>query len=258
MVKAILFDLADTLLQFDHLDHRALFMIGAKGTYRYLHDLNIPLPAFEVYTHAHFRAFRRKYIWSHIRRRDFNVNNVICRVLSKLDIPVAHADIPELVWRWYRPLVRRARVENGTRGMLRELRRRGLKLAIVSNTCAPDYCLDRHLEREKLLEFFPTRIYSSNTFYRKPHPLIFQAALDELAIPAAQAIFVGDLLGADIKGARRAGMTTVWKPAERTRTRRRRRVLPDYEINKLTELANIVNACGVDAKPASQAESMRP
>ncbi|MGC8625139.1 MAG: HAD family hydrolase [Phycisphaerae bacterium] len=247
MIKAILFDLADTLLQFDHLDHRALFMMGAKDTYRHLHDLNIPLPKFEVYTHAHFRAFRRKYIWSHIRRRDFNVNNVICRVLTKLDIPVNDADIPELVWRWYRPVVRRATVESGTRGMLREFQRRGLKLAIVSNTCAPDYCLDRHLERERLLEFFPTRIYSSNTFYRKPHPMIFQAALDDLAIPAAHAMFVGDLLGADIKGARRAGMTTVWKPAERTKTTRRRRVLPDYEIKKITDLADIVLTCGIEA-----------
>lgn len=240
MVKAVLFDLADTLLQFDHLDHRTLFIMAAKDTYRHLHTMKLPLPEFEVYTRVHFRAFRRKYIWSNIRRRDFNVNDVICRVLIKLAIPVPGSDIPELVWRWYRPVVRRATVETGTRAMLREFRQMGLKLAIVSNTCAPDYCLDRHLENEKLLEYFPTRVYSSNTLYRKPHPEIFRVALDQLGVSAQQAIFVGDLLGADIKGARRAGMTTVWKPAARTKSALKRRVRPDHEIEKITDLMDIL------------------
>ncbi len=240
MVKAILFDLADTLLQFDRLDHRELFVLGAKDTYRHLHGTNVLLPKFEVYTRAHFRAFRRKYIWSNIRRRDFNVNDVICRVLSKLEIAVPGADIPELVWRWYKPVVQRGTVAIGTRAMLREFQRRGLKLAIVSNTCAPDYCLDRHLEHEKLLEFFPTRIYSSNTLYRKPHPEIFRVALDRIGVNPVDAIFVGDLLGADIKGARRVGMTTVWKPAQRTLSSRRRRIHPDHEIQAITDLTKIV------------------
>jgi putative hydrolase of the HAD superfamily len=242
MVKAVLFDLADTLLQFDHLNHRALFVMGAKDTYRHLHGMNLPLPDFEAYTRAHFRAFRRKYIWSNIRRRDFNVNDVICRVLEKLGIPLPSEDVPALVWRWYKPVVRRATVETGTHAMLRQLRREGFKLAIISNTCAPDYCLDRHLEHEKLLEFFPTRIYSSNTIYRKPHPEIFRVALEELGVGADEAVFVGDMLGADIKGARRAGMTTVWKPAERTRPKRKRLVRPDHEIEKITDLMNVL--CG--------------
>lgn len=240
MVKAVLFDLADTLLQFDHLDPRALFKMGARNTYRHLHTMKLPLPEFEVYTRVHFRAFRRQYIWSNIRRRDFNVNDVICRVLTKLAIPVVDSDIPELVWRWYRPVVRKATVETGTRAMLREIRQMGLKLAIVSNTCAPDYCLDRHLENEKLLEFFPTRVYSSNTLYRKPHPEIFRVALDKLNVSAEEAIFVGDLLGADINGARRAGMITVWKPAARTKSARKRRVRPDHEIEKITDLMDVL------------------
>ena len=249
MVKAILFDLADTLLQFDHLDHRSLFLLGAKDTYRHLHGLDASLPEFETYTRIHFRAFRRKYIWSNIRRRDFNVNDVICQVLCKLNITLSQDEISALVWRWYKPVVHRATVEAGTHAMLREFQRQGLKLAIVSNTCAPDYCLDRHLEREKLLEFFPTRIYSSNTIYRKPHPVIFRVALEQLGISPEQAVFVGDTLGTDIQGARRAGMTTVWKPALRTQTTRKRRVRPDHEIEKIVELADIVlNSANFDGQ----------
>lgn len=240
MVKAILFDLADTLLRFDRLDRRTLFVLGARDTYRHLHGLNVVRPAFEIYSRAHFRAFRSRYIWSNIRRRDFNANDVICRVLSKLEIAVSAGDIPELVWRWYKPVVRQATVDIGTRSMLREFQQRGLKMAIVSNTCVPDYCLDRHLEHEKLLEFFPIRIYSSNTLYRKPHPEIFRVALASIGVDPAEAIFVGDLLGADIKGARRAGMTTVWKPAQRTCSSRRRRIHPDHEIKQITDLADIV------------------
>ena len=44
---------------------------------------------------------------------------------------------------------------------------------------------------------------------RKPHPLIFERALDELGVEPGDALFVGDRRGADIGGAQALGMTTV-------------------------------------------------
>jgi putative hydrolase of the HAD superfamily len=43
----------------------------------------------------------------------------------------------------------------------------------------------------------------------KPHHEIFARALERLNVPAAQAVYVGDLL--DVAGARRAGMRPVWR-----------------------------------------------
>jgi putative hydrolase of the HAD superfamily len=43
----------------------------------------------------------------------------------------------------------------------------------------------------------------------KPDPRIFEMALDALAVPAAHAIHVGDTPGADVDGARAAGVRPV-------------------------------------------------
>ena len=239
MVQAILFDLAGTLLRFTDIDPHRLFWIGAQDTWQYLHQQGIAAPPFKVYAGAHLRAFKRRYLWSHLRRRDFNAMDVMTRVLEKFAIRLAPAHLHTLAWMWYHPVARQAVVEPGTHAMLESFRGQGLKMAIVSNTCAPGYCLDRHLEREKLLEFFPIRVYSSHTAYRKPHPKIFRAALGDLGVAPQHAMFVGDLIRADIKGARRVGMKTVWKPDGHTGSPGRRHP-PDHVIVKITDLPSVL------------------
>jgi putative hydrolase of the HAD superfamily len=43
---------------------------------------------------------------------------------------------------------------------------------------------------------------------RKPHPAIFQRALDELGVAAERTLFVGDSLATDLGGAAALGMRT--------------------------------------------------
>ena len=44
---------------------------------------------------------------------------------------------------------------------------------------------------------------------RKPHPAIFERALDALAVEPERTLFVGDRLYEDVRGAAEVGMTTV-------------------------------------------------
>jgi HAD superfamily hydrolase (TIGR01549 family) len=241
MLQAILFDFADTLLLFGKFNKNKIFKTGSRDTYQHLKTLDIELPSYSVYARANMRAFRRTYIWSNLRRRDFNSMDVMVQVFKKLKMRVPEREHPILAWMWYRPVLQQVRIEPGTHEMLKDFRQRGLRLAIVSNTCAPGHCLDRHLEKEQLLEYFPIRIYSSHTIYRKPHPEIFRIALESLGVAADQAMFVGDLIRADIKGARRAGMRTVWKPAVHP-ARCSRRNRPDHIIRKITELPKVLES----------------
>src|SRR5205814_8805623 len=84
----------------------------------------------------------------------------------------------------------------------------GIRLGVVVNTPHQGDVIDRHLEAERLLEFFPVRVYSSETGVAKPHPRIFAAALGELGLSARETLFVGDDWKTDLRGARRAGMKT--------------------------------------------------
>ena len=114
----------------------------------------------------------------------------------------------------------------------------GLKLAVVSNTFVPGVVLDRHLRDTGLLDFFAARIYSCDVRYRKPHPTIFRKALEALGIGPDEAMFVGDSLVADIKGAARLGMITVLK--DPLNVYRPGRIQPTHSIQSLRQLPQIV------------------
>jgi len=96
-----------------------------------------------------------------------------------------------------------------THALLEALRRRGLKLALVSNTASPEWLLRPVLERQGLVERLDVVVLSSELGKRKPHPAMFEQALAEVGAVPAEALFVGDRLDADILGASRVGIKTV-------------------------------------------------
>jgi HAD superfamily hydrolase (TIGR01549 family) len=85
--------------------------------------------------------------------------------------------------------------------VLEELRRRGLKLGLVSNTGRDldEFVAHHHLDVDAVL--------GSRAFGRtKPHPTIFQAVLERLQVQPAEAAMVGDSPEDDVEGARAAGI----------------------------------------------------
>lgn len=82
-----------------------------------------------------------------------------------------------------------------------ELRRRGLKLGLVSNTGRD---VDEFLSHHRL--HFDAALSSRVHGKVKPHPTIFQAVLDRLDVSAEAAAMVGDTPEDDLEGARALGM----------------------------------------------------
>ena len=96
-----------------------------------------------------------------------------------------------------------------THALLEALRNRGLKLGLVSNASDPPEILHRDLEEMGLAERLDVAVFSSEVGRRKPDPAIFETALEALGVQAGDAMFVGDRLYEDIRGAGELGMTTV-------------------------------------------------
>jgi len=252
MIDAVLFDLGDTIIDFGlgRREVEVLFRQGARLSYEHLRAIEAPgLPAFERYFSVHYRIMRRAYLWSKLSRRDFSYQVVLARAAFRLGMSLSPGQFETLAAIWYKPVHLLATTDPGVLPMLRYLHASGTKLAIVSNTLVPGHCLDQHLEQEGLLEFFPVRIYSSHVRYRKPHPRIFEMALDLVGVPANRALFIGDLLKTDIAGAKNAGMRTIWKPARKMlhktpRPAAPRRLTPDMIIHKITHLPEALGKLG--------------
>jgi HAD superfamily hydrolase (TIGR01549 family) len=88
--------------------------------------------------------------------------------------------------------------------VLEELRAAGLGIGVVSNGIRDlsQFVADHRLDVDAIVD--------SRTHGRvKPHPTIFQAALDLLGVEAADAVMVGDSLAEDVEGARALGMRAI-------------------------------------------------
>lgn len=86
---------------------------------------------------------------------------------------------------------------------LEKLKSAGYYLAVISNS---DGTVEGELERAGLTDYLKFVIDSSIVGVEKPHPEIFQIALERSGIKPGEAVYVGDTYPTDIGGAELAGL----------------------------------------------------
>jgi putative hydrolase of the HAD superfamily len=96
-----------------------------------------------------------------------------------------------------------------THALLESLRDRGLKVGLVSNAIDPPWLLHRDLDNLDVRERLDAAVFSSEVGWRKPHPAIFERALELVGAAPERTLFVGDTLATDVAGAHALGMKTV-------------------------------------------------
>jgi putative hydrolase of the HAD superfamily len=212
-IKAILFDLGETLLDFGRINATKVFRQSAKLTYDFLQSCNKPLGNFQWYYWHSMIAFRFHCLVSGLTGKDFNALSLLKRIGINKGFTLDEDQLRQLGWLWYEPLARLARVEPRLRTTLASLKQMGLKLGIVSNTFISAGSLDRHLAQVGILDFFPIRLYSHQFAFRKPDIRIFQAAAQQIGEPPQDILFVGDRINKDISPALKVGMQAVLKEA---------------------------------------------
>jgi putative hydrolase of the HAD superfamily len=89
----------------------------------------------------------------------------------------------------------------------------------------------------ELIPYFDHIVISGDFGKGKPDPSIFEHALSRLSLQKEEVIMVGDNLMTDILGANRAGIKSVWINRHQ---RDRNDVIPTYEIQHLEELFTIL------------------
>ncbi len=112
----------------------------------------------------------------------------------------------------------------------------GLPRAVVSN--ADDAFLKGLLRKNGLS--FDHVVTSEGVRAYKPRPRIFEVALDRLRAKAEEVVHVGDSLTADVEGASRLGMRTVWVNRMGL-VRGTSDPRPDHEIADLTPLPGLLD-----------------
>jgi putative hydrolase of the HAD superfamily len=124
--------------------------------------------------------------------------------------------------------------------LLEALRGRGLRLAVISNVAAPGRLVREALARQGLTERFDAIVLSCEVGKRKPHPAIFERALDELGVAPSETLHVGDRRYHDVGGAGALGIGTVqalWFRADDDEESPE----PDHEAFTMFDVLNIAD-----------------
>jgi HAD superfamily hydrolase (TIGR01549 family) len=114
---------------------------------------------------------------------------------------------------------------------LEELRAAGLKIGLVSNGIRDltEFVAHHRLDVDAIVD-------SRSHGRVKPHPTIFQAALELLGVAPVEAVMVGDSLEEDVEGARALGMRAILIDREDRH--------PEFEA-RLTDLYGLPAALGL-------------
>lgn len=234
-IKAVLFDMFDTLMLIEK--EHAFYNPAVKNMHQYLVKNGIPV-TFPTFRDAYIKARDLLYEAADSNMEEPHFDLRVRNALQNLGyIKEAQTSIVQGATKAFsQQFMNYVRIDDNTTQMLKELYGK-YRLGIVSNFAIPE-CVEDLLEREQLGQFFEVIIISGAVNKRKPDPEIFNLALQKMQLDPVEVAFVGDTVDADVKGAKDAGMKSVY--IDRRPQKELEEYNPDYIIKSLSELPFIL------------------
>ena len=237
-IKAVLFDLGDTLLNFGEVDIGVVFKEGAKSTYNFLKEAGQPVGSLKKYAFRNFLAIRWRTFISDVTGNDFDSLELLKKIGKKQHYKLDESQWQKLAELWYEPLKKFGHPEEDVKETLGKLKQMQLKLGIVSNTFVSALSLDKHMSQAGLDGFFDFVLYSYQVPWRKPDKKIFRHAAEKIGEKCENIMFVGDRIDKDIVPALKMNMAVALKQAYTNAGK----TCPQeaYKIGKIAELPAII------------------
>lgn len=241
MLKAILFDLDDTLIDWstfkgDWIDLETTYL---SGVFDYINAEIAPLSDFEAYKAEFRNNSNAQWTAAVSSLRAPSLGAALTEAAVALGAPADKLN-PQTILKHYKwAKTPGTDIFGEVHEVLQTLRGAGLKVGIVTNAYQPMMLRDVEIDQHGILQYFPEcRISAADVGYLKPHPTIFHTALNLIGTKPEETVFVGDDPNADIVGAQGVGMKAVLRqiqrrffdPAENTEIR------PNAIVDSLTEL----------------------
>lgn len=230
-VKAVLFDLFDTLLLLE--SDKVYYPPSLRRLCEFLVKNGVTVP-FEDFRRVYFEVREKFYSESRKSLEEPHFNVRVSQTLQRLgySFDVSDPIVVGATMAFANEFMRYVSLDTDALAVLQKLHGK-YKLGLISNFAIPE-CGWKLLEKFGLKEFFDIVIISGEINRRKPSPEIFNKALKALDVEASRAIFVGDMLDLDVMGPRNVGMKTVL--IKRRHLEENAYVKPDRIITRLREL----------------------
>jgi len=234
VLEAVLFDYGDTLFHFAY--DEALLEAGWEAGLAAVGRDGLP---------GHDEAagrFRERYVpllWVPGAVDEIEYPHMIRELLGEFGVEVDDEELARFLEAEHEAWEPARQMDASSHALLDTLRDRGLRTGLVSNVFDPGWLMRNDLERMGLAERLDVAVFSSEIGKRKPHPAIFQAALDALGVEPESTLFVGDRRYEDVRGSKELGMHAVqalWFRFDEDE----RGVDPDWEAFTPMDVLNVV------------------
>ena len=213
MIRAAIFDMGNTLLRFERPGTgtwREVEERGIHALYRYLLEEGHPIQAQEdVFVEAMFARLAMGWEQSTGGHINLRAAEWIAAGVADDGLMLDEQALIAAVHAYARPMQHGITVVPGAKAALAELRRRGVRIGLISNTIWPAELHLADLEQLGLREYLEYTIFSGDAGIWKPTPQIFERALTGLGVAPHEAIFIGDNPREDILGAQAIGMRAI-------------------------------------------------
>ena len=202
MIKAVLFDLDDTL--FDHRGCARDALAAVQQSHERLREM-----PFATLEHAHAGFLEELHAEVMLGRLPLETARVerFRRLLEAAGTP-PEPGMAAAAAAIYRDTYRAARRGmSGAAALLAAIAARA-RIAVVSNNLLEEQ--QDKLRTCGLDRFVDVLVVSEEAGVSKPNPVIFRITLDRLNVSSDEAVMVGDSWNADVAGARAVGIRAIW------------------------------------------------
>jgi 2-haloacid dehalogenase len=221
MIKNILFDLDDTLLDF-HLSE-------AEAIIKTLSELGIKPTSFIVKRYSEINMG----VWKKLERGEMTREQILVERFRLLFEEIGADADPETTRRNYeKNLGKSVFFVDGAIALLEELYKK-FDLYLVSNGTAS--VQQGRLERSGIEKYFKGIFVSQLIGYNKPDERYFQKVFESIdGFKKEETVIIGDSLSSDIQGGINAGIKTVWFAPKGEQSD-----LPDITVRSLDEISDL-------------------